>query len=365
MSQFSDTIGNKDEFDLLSIHTLADRMQMQKNGKSVPQICRDINVKHKTQQNVVESILKVEKNENGTDIALVKRIEYPTPASEVAKNVIQKNSEKEFKNETSNPHSTSVLGKRKKSTHTIENTETDSKPVVKMYVGRIQRAKTWPVVPAVDTKNVNVTSGAPNKFDGRPIRLDFSPLYLRPVNDSGAATIEGFWQGGKVYPHLKHLDASGQLTDKWREFRDKEYMYTKGDPPKGRRRPPGLKSKEFVMKPDGKRRWKYHAPAFAVYDKEESVRLPYIEARKKAYVPAYYNAVIQTDSFKSLKKLWDSQNQSIMLLDFDGPNNENQFVEITVEELRQRINDHRQPFGHGYVLAAALLGIKPEEFINN
>jgi hypothetical protein len=37
-------------------------------------------------------------------------------------------------------------------------------------------------------------------------------------------------------------------------------------------------------------------------------------------------------------------------------------IEVTLDTLRQKINATDFPFGHGYVVAALLLGISPEEY---
>jgi len=50
----------------------------------------------------------------------------------------------------------------------------------------------------------------------------------------------------------------------------------------------------------------------------------------------------------------------VVVFDFDGPKDENGepvCLEITKEMLKEKINDPKHPFGHGYVVAAELGGI--------
>ena len=52
-----------------------------------------------------------------------------------------------------------------------------------------------------------------------------------------------------------------------------------------------------------------------------------------------------------------------IVYDFDGPRDEhNNRVRGSVEMLVRKINDDRVPFGHGYVVAAALADIAPEQY---
>ena len=38
-------------------------------------------------------------------------------------------------------------------------------------------------------------------------------------------------------------------------------------------------------------------------------------------------------------------------------------MEVNIGNLRNKINDPKFPFGHGYVVAAALLDIEPKDYI--
>jgi len=37
---------------------------------------------------------------------------------------------------------------------------------------------------------------------------------------------------------------------------------------------------------------------------------------------------------------------------------------VTKEMLKEKLNDPSFPFGHGYVVAAAILGLTPEDYVD-
>ena len=79
--------------------------------------------------------------------------------------------------------------------------------------------------------NINVTSGSSNKVDGIAIAKSFSPLHIGPVVDSDGLlfkTVEGYWQGNKVYQELGHLDGKGRTTRAWEVFRREQAALSKG-----------------------------------------------------------------------------------------------------------------------------------------
>ena len=57
--------------------------------------------------------------------------------------------------------------------------------------------------------------------------------------------------------------------------------------------------------------------------------------------------------------------ESIVVYDFDGPrdsDNDPICLEVTREMLKQKINDPVHPFGHGYIVAGLLAGIRPKSY---
>lgn len=106
-------------------------------------------------------------------------------------------------------------------------------------------------------------------------------------------------------------------------------------------------------------------------------RLSYVEARKQIYLRSYLEAVVKEDQFKELQeRLVGGEN--LLIIEVNGPHQEslkyyvdtygvsNLFfqhstVQATKRNLKILINDTKHPFGHGYCLAAALLGITEED----
>ena len=221
-----------------------------------------------------------------------------------------------------------------------------------MYVGRISRAQKQPRRDGVT--NINVTSGSGNKIAGISIAKVFSPMYIGPVVDGDGLmfkTMEGYWQGNKIYKELGHLDKDNKTTLKWESFRREQAGLMKGV-----RHPPVLKTTEVKYVDSKGRKWyKYLLPICAKYNGEV---LGYLDSRKRAYAPKYHSLVVQTKAFKALKERVEN-GENVMILDFDGPQDEPDGCEVTIDFLKTKINDTTVPFGHGYVLAGALLGIEP------
>lgn len=100
--------------------------------------------------------------------------------------------------------------------------------------------------------------------------------------------------------------------------------------------------------------------------------LGYVDSRKAVYVPIYCKLAKQEKTFKELReRVRDGEN--LLIIEVDGPHEEalqyyrttyevdEGFIErdsmlITDENLQIMLNDTRFSFGHGYCLAAALLG---------
>ena len=92
--------------------------------------------------------------------------------------------------------------------------------------------------------------------------------------------------------------------------------------------------------------------------------LGYVDSRKKVYVPDYYKHIEHGarlgDHRASL-----ATGRDIVVFDFDGPRDESGqplCKELTLDLLKEKIGDTTVPFGHGYVVAAAIAGIAPDEY---
>jgi len=195
--------------------------------------------------------------------------------------------------------------------------------------------------------NIDATSGSMNKINGESAK-QFSPMYLKTKSN---IIFENYWQYSKVFEELNHIDSKGEVTQKWYDFREKGFKREKGD-----RHPKGTKSNEILyIDQSGKRHFKYYKPVFAIYD---DVIYDYVSSRKNVYAPIYAELVLKTKAFKELKYIVDS-GQSVQILDFDTyPGS----FKVTVDLLRDRINDPSVPFGHGYILAGLLTNISPKDY---
>jgi hypothetical protein len=177
---------------------------------------------------------------------------------------------------------------------------------------------------------VNATSaqGLTNKN-----RLDFSPMTAVPGGYKGYYNFESYWQSGKVYE-----DIDIETTKKW---------WKENKLPK--RRYPKSKGKRVL---------------YAIFD-GNTERMDYITSRKQVYVPEYYNMIRNREMTKYWKKMVKEGN-CVTIYDFDGPrtpDGQPTCVEVNLEMLIEKINDPTFPFGHGYVVAATIAGIKPDEYI--
>lgn len=229
-----------------------------------------------------------------------------------------------------------------------------------IYVGKkCERGKTGSCDPVIaGVKNINATSGSMNKINSLSAK-DFSPMYLGPVIEQDifnqgnltARNFENYWQYGKIFQELDHVDNEGHLTETWYKFREYGYAKSGGD-----RHPKGTKSSEVkFIDAAGRKHYKYYTAISSCY--LDNI-YNYIESRKYIYVPVYAWLVSQTPVYLELMKQVEAGNQ-FQILDFDILPGSHQ---VTLEFLKERINDPSTPFGHGYVLAGLLAGILPEEY---
>ena len=140
---------------------------------------------------------------------------------------------------------------------------------------------------------------------------DLSPFCLGPAtgpDGATAATVETFFQCGKVYPC--HDDNGKPNTDffVWRDMMNGKQI--------------GELSKADLRHPQKQLGYEhYEARYFPWYDAEsgEYIPLDYVTSRKQAYIPNYAILVSQTDTFKKLKELV-AAGKKIALTDFDSYN---------------------------------------------
>ena len=97
---------------------------------------------------------------------------------------------------------------------------------------------------------------------------------------------------------------------------------------------------------------------------EEKGDMDYVTSRKEVYCKEYYELIKNRERTLYWKKMLD-EGKSITIYDFDGPRNEDKGVtclELSVDMLKEKIEDVKFPFGHCYVVGCALAGIDLSEF---
>lgn len=204
---------------------------------------------------------------------------------------------------------------------------------------------------------------------------DLGPYLLK--NNKGQI-IENVWQFKKVYekvPYSKqrysrysntiiwehaeetHIDHNRQLTLEYYNWREK-----------------GLNNTYPVRYPVGFDH--RHKCVCSIDDINNPKILSYIEARKEIYLKEYINAVVRVPNFTELKnRLLNGEN--LLIIEVDGPHQESMdyykekynvnddfitddTILVTSDNMKILLNDSKHPFGHGYCLAMALLGISLE-----
>ena len=151
------------------------------------------------------------------------------------------------------------------------------------------------------------------------IHKDFSPFYMGPVVTSDGLTahiFEHYWQASKVFPC--HVDYMGDIKNEYWQWRKEWFDKTKVTDKTASRRPHtllGYKDKDCLYS--------------LYYNGTNWERLSYVEARKKMYITEYAKLVVNSDSYKWLKKLYE-EGKKIALVDFDGFN---YYSEVAKEKL--------------------------------
>ena len=200
----------------------------------------------------------------------------------------------------------------------------------KVYIASMNLRGSWAKAPEKALKlNVTSAQGTANKN-----RRDFSPMTFLDGGYEGFGNFEAFWQSGKVFEDV--------------DPKKVETFWKKVNIETGpKRRFPGSKGKKVL---------------YALFNKE---KMDYVTSRKKVYVPRYHGLMKE----KEMALEWREKVKSgkdVVVYYFDGPREEDgsvTCVEVTLELLKEKINDTRFPFGHGYVVASFLKNIELGEFI--
>lgn len=235
---------------------------------------------------------------------------------------------------------------------------------VNLYIASMKMRGEWAKRPA-DSHVLNVTS---MQGKTRQERFDYSPMHIlsrstetqhnktsdadtRDDDDKnkaaaantatgykGFACFENYWQSGKRWKQLRHhIDAveHAKSVQKWKKL------------DKCKRRDPKTKG-------------------MTVYDAVfNGIPMDYVTSRKQVYVPEYYSYMLAREKTLQKYKTMLDEGKTVVVYDFDGPREKEGKVSIekvSLELLQRKINDTAFPFGHGYVVAATLFGLKPNQY---
>lgn len=199
---------------------------------------------------------------------------------------------------------------------------------------------------------------------------------------------ENYWQMSKVYERVPEACESKSRFDRtviWRwpaeshcivttnpESGQKSYKIT---PEYLRWREAGMKVAEPIRYPVGKSNM--HKCLFSLAENEDGILSPipldYVAARKEIYAKGYVKALKTHVDFHKLKsRLARGENLLIIEVDccqerslpyykakygVDDTFIQNGTMLVTAENINIMLNDTKERFGHGYCLAAALLGL--------
>jgi hypothetical protein len=202
--------------------------------------------------------------------------------------------------------------------------------IMNVYIASMNMRGEWAKAPN-NCKKINVTSA---QQKASRYRIDFSPMTHIPGGYKGFYCFENYWQAGKRYQGIEDIE---KQIEWWKKQT------------KGRRRYPGGKGKKILYA---------EYPGIGPLD--------YIPSRKQVYVPEYYDLIKDKMILKDLQKR-ASKGECLVIYDFDGPRNQDRtptVKKVTLELLKEKLNDGRFPFGHGYIVAGAVAGILPEEYLD-
>jgi hypothetical protein len=201
----------------------------------------------------------------------------------------------------------------------------------KVYIASMNLRGERGVPLVVNSAKLNVTSAQRTlSLD----RRDFSPMTPVEGGYKGYWNFESWWQSGKIFEGIDEKTVKNW----WKSQKEPKRRYPKG------------KGKKVLC------------ARFEGY--EDRGDIDYVTSRKDVYVKEYYSLIKDRERTMYWKKMVD-EGQDVTIYDFDGPRNEDGSVtclELNIELLREKIEDIKFPFGHGYVVGCILAGIEIIEF---
>lgn len=224
-----------------------------------------------------------------------------------------------------------------------------------IYVGRIVKInQTLPPAPQ-GVLSLNCLHFFPNNiyhYNNGTVEYDIplyqiTPYYLR---DAEGHIFENIWQGSKCFQQVdvQNEIKAGKII--WSHPAEVHIVDGQLQPAFWKWRKKLWNNSYAVRYPNGYHG--RHACLYALWHNGENwEQLNYIAARKKIYCKVYAELVQATEAYKLIKALHDT-GQTLQICEMDVRPGL-----VTEKTLRQELNNPQQPFGHGYVLAACLMGL--------
>lgn len=203
------------------------------------------------------------------------------------------------------------------------------------------------------------------------------PYVLTATINGVEMIIENLWQFAKVYEEVPDSTQYYSRFDRTVIWKHKAETHVGDEVPNRkywRWRRKGFECEYPVRYPVGmKSRHKclYSIPP----DQDENFtdKLNYIEARKKIYLKYYVEAVKNEPQFKQLRRKY-KEGGRLLIVEVDGPHQESMSyyqkkydvpddwitensIRVNSENMKIMLNDPKHPFGHGYCLAMAIMGL--------
>jgi hypothetical protein len=187
--------------------------------------------------------------------------------------------------------------------------------------------------------------------------------------------LENFWQA-KLYPNIPKVNIPYSRYDQriiWSHPAE-THIDANGDPNKKywAWRKKLLNASDAVRYPAGFNN-RHNCIGNIIIENGEYGILDYIESRKRIYLPIYLEAVKRAPKFQELKKRYQN-GENLLIIEIDGPHQEDieyykekypniaweekmigNTIEIDREILEVMLNDPKNPYGHSYCLAWALM----------
>lgn len=217
-----------------------------------------------------------------------------------------------------------------------------------IYVNRIVKVnQKLPPIPEPEVLNLNCLNFFTNNIMYDIPLYQIVPYYLK---DAEGHIFENIHQFSKVYERVGYQNEikAGKII--WSHPEEVHMINGELTPAFWAWRKKGWNNPYAVRYPNG-----YNGRGACLYalwnENGNWITLPYIPARKKIYCKVYTELVQATEAYKMLKALYD-KGQSLQICEMDVRPGL-----ITEEVLRRELNNPDFPFGHGYVLAACLMGL--------